>query len=192
MHVLFKYSGNDSRRKVVEVPALIEADEDDSESVAGRRLLGKEAPGSAHARDKGRRDGSAHQGTFAEEPILQLAIASELNVQPSDLRMKSYMDNGLLHTETMFKGFDSMKLGYQLEVKVLANQFNPIPHMPIHRLYVEEIFDCGAHAAQATHSNLIGDDTFSVSDTGFRHVQQLHAITATAITPQSPPPSASF
>jgi hypothetical protein len=55
----------------------------------------------------------------------------------------------------------------------MNNLFNPIPGYPIRRLYVEEIFDCGAHAVQATHSQLIDPSLkFAVpdlADGGFVH-----------------------
>jgi hypothetical protein len=30
-------------------------------------------------------------------------------------------------------------------VQVLSGVFNPLPTFPIHRIYLEEIFDCGSH-----------------------------------------------
>jgi hypothetical protein len=30
-------------------------------------------------------------------------------------------------------------------VQVLSGAFNPLPTFPIHRIYLEEIFDCGSH-----------------------------------------------
>ena len=102
----------------------------------------------------------------AQTEILRVAIASELNIPTTELTAKSYPEaGGVMHTELMFKGLDSIKLGYELETAVLSNQFNPIPGYPIRRLYMEEIFDCGAHAAQATHSQLIDPNLkFTVSD----------------------------
>ena len=105
----------------------------------------------------------AHDG--AQTEILRVAIASELNIPTTELTAKSYPEaGGVMHTELMFKGLDSIKLGYELETAVLSNQFNPIPGYPIRRLYMEEIFDCGKHAAGATHSNDMGVKDWAVQD----------------------------
>jgi len=143
MHVLFK--------------------EDVAATAAGRRLLVK-VGAYAHAK----------AGAWPQTEILRVAIATELNIPTAELAATSYAESGgVVHTELMFKGLDSLKLGYELETAVLANQGNPIPGYPIRRLYMEEIFDCGAHAVQATHSQPI-DRTlpFTVSDLpngGFVH-----------------------
>ena len=61
-------------------------------------------------------------------------------------------------------------------MQVLSGAFNPLPTFPIHRIYLEEIFDCGthgSHAAQATHAQLIDPNLeLTVSDLpdgGFIH-----------------------
>jgi len=126
------------------------------EDIAGRRLLTKIG------------------AFYAQTNILQVAVATELNIPVSDLTATSYAEaGGVIHTELMFKGLESVKLAFTLEEKVMSNQFNPIPGYPIRRLYVEEIFDCGRHAVQATHSQLIDPNLkFAVSDIpngGFVH-----------------------
>jgi hypothetical protein len=130
--------------------------------------------------DSGRRlletveQGVQLDASFPQTGVLQAAIAQELSLSTTDLTAVSFqLPNGVIHTELMFKGLNAITLGHQLETKVLANQFNPIPGYPIRRLYMEEIFDCGAHAAQATHSQLIDPNLkFTVSDLpdgGFIH-----------------------
>jgi hypothetical protein len=121
--------------------------------------------------DSGRRlletmeQGIQLDASFPQTGILQAAIASELNLAPSDLTAVSFkLPNGVIHTELMFKGLNAITLGHQLETKVLANQFNPIPGYPIRRLYMEEIFDCGKHAAGATHSQDLGVKDWAVAD----------------------------
>jgi hypothetical protein len=89
----------------------------------------------------------------AIETKIQAAAAKELKLSIAQLAVSSYpMPDGIMHTELRFKGEQSILLGYKLERSVLANQFNPVPDYPIHRLYMEEIFDCGEHAIGATHS----------------------------------------
>jgi hypothetical protein len=107
---------------------------------------------------------------FPQSAILRAAIASELRLAEAELAVKSFkLPNGVIHTELMFKGLDAIDLGYALEAKVMANQFHPIPNYPVRRLYMEEIFDCGKHAAGATHSMDTNADGFAVPDSGFIH-----------------------
>ena len=107
---------------------------------------------------------------FPQSAILRAAIASELRLPEAELAVKTFkLPSGVIHTELMFKGLDAIDLGYTLEAKVMANQFNPIPSYPVRRLYMEEIFDCGKHAAGATHSTDTNADTFAVPDSGFIH-----------------------
>jgi hypothetical protein len=79
------------------------------------------------------------------------AVAKELKLAESQLSSNSYHKSGIWYSEIMFKGSEAIRLGYKLEQNVLANKFNPLPGYPIHRLYMEEIFDCGEHAVGATH-----------------------------------------
>merc|ERR1711998_414872 len=86
------------------------------------------------------------------EAVLQAAVAKELRLPPAELAVKTFHQaNGIQHTELRFKGLQAIKYGRDLERKVLADQFHPIPNYPIHRLYLEEVFDCGEHAVGATH-----------------------------------------
>lgn len=91
----------------------------------------------------------------AHEAELQSAMCKELNKSPDQVSVRSYHDGiegtGVWHTEVLFKGLESIMLGYKLEKSVLANKFNPIPEYPIRRLYMEEVFDCGEHAVGAIH-----------------------------------------
>jgi len=89
------------------------------------------------------------------------AVAQELKLPVSKVAVKSYMEKDYMHdrggrniwhTELRFKGLEAIALGYKLEKAVLANTFHPIPSYPIHRLYMEEVFDCGPHAVGATHT----------------------------------------
>jgi hypothetical protein len=52
-----------------------------------------------------------------------------------------------IHTVFTFDGLEAIRLGHLLEQKVLANQFNPLPDYPIHRLIMQEIFVCGEQTA---------------------------------------------
>lgn len=107
-------------------------------------------------------------GFRTETQILQNAVAAELNLSPAELAVKSYKQtNGVWHTEIMFKGLDAIKLGYLLEKRTLENTFAPLPNYPIHRLYMEEIFDCGEHAVGATHSAPVAPLKFSLPDSGW-------------------------
>jgi hypothetical protein len=111
----------------------------------------------------------------SQTSVLQAAVASELGLPLTSLAVKAYLQTlggkgNVWHTELMFKGLDAIKLGYNLEQRVLANQFAPLPQYPIHRLYMEEIFDCGAHAVGATHSQVITQNLkFSLPDEGWQN-----------------------
>merc|ERR1711988_1679425 len=85
--------------------------------------------------------------------VLKNALAGELGLSPSELTMQlsTSASTGVVHTEFYFHNLNAIKLGHQLEQRVVSNQFNPLPHNPIYRLYLEEVFDCGAHAAGAAH-----------------------------------------
>lgn len=102
---------------------------------------------------------------------IQAAVAKELHLSIAQLAVKTYpMKGSTMHTELQFKGNDSIKLGRDLEKAVLANKFNPVPGYPIHRLYMEEVFDCGKHAAGATHTfdgTNGGPVTFTLPDNGW-------------------------
>jgi hypothetical protein len=83
----------------------------------------------------------------AEMNLLHQAVADALQLPSFEIAAKSYVqDDGVMHTEFRFMGPAAIKLGYELEMKVLTNVFNPLPSYPIHKLYLEEIFDCGKHA----------------------------------------------
>jgi hypothetical protein len=85
------------------------------------------------------------------EGKLQVALAAELHLSVNDLKASTQVGDQHYHTTFLFKGLKAIALGHQLETAVLANQFNPLPSHPIHRLAMEEVFDCGAHAVGATH-----------------------------------------
>jgi hypothetical protein len=108
---------------------------------------------------------------LSHEKTLQSAVAKELHLAPDALAVRSFHQaNGIQHTELRFKGLHAIKYGRDLERKVLADQFHPIPNYPIHRLYLEEVFDCGAHAIGATHpydGTNDGAVKWSLSDSGY-------------------------
>jgi hypothetical protein len=108
---------------------------------------------------------------LSHEKTLQSAVAKELHLAPDALAVRSFHQaNGIQHTELRFKGLRAIKYGRDLERKVLADQFHPIPNYPIHRLYLEEVFDCGAHAVGATHpydGTNDGAVKWSLSDSGY-------------------------
>jgi len=85
------------------------------------------------------------------EQQLQAALAIELNLPVDRLAPSTFVGKDSYHTIFLFKGPESIAKGHQLEKAVLTNKFNPLPDHPIHRLYMEEIFSCGAHAVGATH-----------------------------------------
>jgi len=116
----------------------------------------------------------AVQAFKTHEIQLQAAVARQLHLSMTQLAIKSYQQaNSIWHTELRFKGLEAIELGYQLEKAVLSNQFNPIPEYPIHRLYMEEIFDCGEHAVGATHTYDGTNDgkniVWSLPDSGWEH-----------------------
>merc|ERR1711871_321984 len=87
------------------------------------------------------------------EKQLQAAVAKELRLAVVDLIPSTQKDNdAAYHTTFLLKSKDAIALGHQLEKAVLSNQFNPLPGHPIHRLYMEEVFSCGAHAVGAVHA----------------------------------------
>ena len=52
-------------------------------------------------------------------------MASELNIPVSDLSATSNLENGgVVHTELMFKGLESVRLAFKLEEKVRS--FSPL------------------------------------------------------------------
>merc|ERR1711871_895617 len=78
---------------------------------------------------------------------LQAAVAKELRLAVVELIPSTQKDNdAAYHTTFLLKSKDAIALGHQLEKAVLSNQFNPLPGHPIHGLYMEEVFSCGAHA----------------------------------------------
>jgi len=97
---------------------------------------------------------ASHSGmSYSDAQILESAIATELKLNINELTMHQFPEpSGIVHTEFLFHNADAIKLGRQLEKKVLDNEFAPLPRQPIHRLYLEEVFDCGEHAVGATHT----------------------------------------
>jgi len=77
--------------------------------------------------------------------ILHAAMASALNLPTKDLSAKTFYKDGVQHAEFRFEGTEAIALGHSLEMQVLSGAFNPLPTFPIHRIYLEEIFDCGNH-----------------------------------------------
>jgi len=92
-----------------------------------------------------------HSGFKEVENQLQAALAAELHLSLSDLTPSTQITGNEYHTTFLFKGLEAIALGHKLETAVLANKFDPLPDHPIHRLFMEEIFSCGAHAVGATH-----------------------------------------
>merc|ERR1711871_1383439 len=76
----------------------------------------------------------------------------ELRLSFGELAPSTQITGDQLHTTFLIKKAEAIALGHQLEKAVLANQFNPLPGHPIHRLYMEEVFSCGAHAVGAVHA----------------------------------------
>jgi hypothetical protein len=88
------------------------------------------------------------QAFRSEEEKLQAAVARELHVSPGRLGVKSELQGGnKMHTTFKLDDLNVVTLAHKLEQKVMANKFNPIPSYPIHKMYIEEIFDCGHTAA---------------------------------------------
>jgi hypothetical protein len=84
------------------------------------------------------------QAFRSEEEKLQAAVARELHVSPGRLTVKSVLQTGnTMHTIFALDDPNAVTLAHKLEQKVVAGKFNPIPSYPIHKMYIEEIFDCG-------------------------------------------------
>jgi hypothetical protein len=112
---------------------------------AARRLLqSRRLLAAAHA------EAEKHEYIKIEQQ-LQAALAIELNLPVESLVPTTYVGKDQYHTTFLFKGLEAIEKGHQLEKAVLTNKFNPVAGHPIHRLIMEEIFSCGAHAAGATH-----------------------------------------
>jgi len=172
MHVLFKEDNAMGRRLLMQVAVdhkMLEAvglaDDDDR----------SKSNGNAYAYGHSKSQTSAMKGHTTSHvkamQAIQAAVAKELHLSIAQLAVKTYpMKGSTMHTELQFKGNDSIKLGRDLEKAVLANKFNPVPGYPIHRLYMEEVFDCGKHAAGATHTfdgTNGGPVTFTLPDNGW-------------------------
>jgi hypothetical protein len=86
------------------------------------------------------------------EDTLQAAVAASLKLDLNELEALTPRGaHNEFHTTFLFKKPEAIAKGYELEKALLANEFNPLPDYPIHRLYMEEVFSCGAHALGATH-----------------------------------------
>jgi len=167
MHVLFKEDAAAGRRLLMHV----EVDQKMLEAVGLSDDDDKSKNGHAYAYGKSKMKGHTAGHVKAMQAI-QAAVAKELHLSVAQLSVKSYpMKGSTMHTELQFKGDESIKLGRQLEKAVLANKFNPVPGYPIHRLYMEEVFDCGEHAVGATHTadgTNGGPVTFTLPDNGWQ------------------------
>jgi hypothetical protein len=170
MHILFKEDAGPGRRLLMQV----EVDHKMLLAVGLEDDDGKPNKGRAYAYGTSKK--SAMKGHTAGHikamQAIQAAVAKELHLSIAQLAVKSYpMKGNTMHTELQFKGNESIKLGRKLEKAVLANKFNPVPGYPIQRLYMEEIFDCGKHAAGATHrfnTNNHGPVDFTLPDAGWQ------------------------
>jgi hypothetical protein len=81
----------------------------------------------------------------AEEDQLRTAVATALRIaDPMALKMTTttHHHNSTMHTVFEFHDLNAIALAHELELKVVSNQFNPLPQYPIHRIYVEEVFNC--------------------------------------------------
>jgi hypothetical protein len=107
----------------------------------------------------------------ADAAALEAALATELKLNVNELTMHQFAESsGLVHTEFLFHNKNAIRLGRDLEQKVMQNKFHPLPNQPIHRLYLEEVFDCGAHAVGATHTrdqSNNGPITWTLPDSGY-------------------------
>lgn len=163
MHVLFK---KDAGTKLLSTRRLLE------EEVLGMAEDHANSPAAAPAAAPAKQRGNMLDESAAE--TLRNALAMELKLSPNQLAMQQFPSptTGLIHTEFMFHSLDAIKLGRDLEAKVLTNQFYPLPDHPIHRLYLEEVFDCGEHAVGATHTfdgtNGDGNIKYSLPDSGYQ------------------------
>merc|ERR1711998_237645 len=123
------------------------------------------------------------------ERTLHEAVAAKLQLPLDKLAVKTTESStGQYHFQFLFKGLEAISHGYELEKAVLANQFNPVPGSPIHRLYMEEVFDCGAHALGATHEydgTNDGGVEGSLPDSGWRI--PTHSPTAPTPSPTQSP-----
>jgi hypothetical protein len=117
------------------------------------------------------------QAFRSQEEKLQAEVARELHVSPGRLQVKSELQSGnKMHTTFKLEDRNVVTLAHKLEQKVVANQFNPIPSYPIHKMYIEEIFDCNNEAgtpvqllqqpslSQTRSSFLTASKTSSASD----------------------------
>jgi uncharacterized protein YegL len=84
-----------------------------------------------------------------ERRILQTSLAMVLKLKESEIPVTlKDGEPGLIKAVGIFnkvtsKNFEqAIKLGYELEQKVLKNLYNPIPGFPIHRLVMETVFQC--------------------------------------------------
>jgi len=131
-----------------------------------------------------------YQSFQAVEDTLHQAVAAELNIPLDKLKVHSTEStSGEIHVQFLFKGLEAITHGYELEKAVLANQFNPLPDYPIHRLYMEEVFNCGAHAVGATHPYDGTNDNgvkFSLPDSGWHIPTHPPSVEPTAVPTTTP------
>jgi len=84
----------------------------------------------------------------AELATFHVDLAAKLKLTKDNIEIgASTITDTTVKTQFTFAGADSIALGHQLEVDVLANSFTDSKgeEYPIDRLYMEEIFDCGEH-----------------------------------------------
>merc|ERR1712054_419165 len=55
-----------------------------------------------------------------------------------------------IHVEISFRGLDSLRMGADMETKILNGQFDPLPDYRIRKMWMEEVFDCDLLAAWNT------------------------------------------
>lgn len=87
--------------------------------------------------------------TMKVELLKSTAVA--LKVTPSVLKIKATSQaDSTVHVEISFRGLDSLRMGADMETKILSGQFDPLPDYRIRKMWMEEVFDCDLLAAWNT------------------------------------------
>lgn len=92
---------------------------------------------------------TARLETMKVELLKSTAVA--LKVTPSVLKITATSQaDSTIHVEISFRGLDSLRMGADMETKILNGQFDPLPDYRIRKMWMEEVFDCDLLAAWNT------------------------------------------
>jgi hypothetical protein len=92
---------------------------------------------------------TARLETMKVELLKSTAVA--LKVTPSVLKIAATSQaDSTIHVEISFRGLDSLRMGADMETKILGGQFDPLPDYRIRKIWMEEVFDCDLLAAWNT------------------------------------------